>query len=309
MKTKKYLSILLCAALLIGLLAGCGAKSASGDYGVAYDSAVEAPAAMEEMESNYKLTESGSDASAVLPESRKWIITVNMDAETEDLDALLASLSKKIASLSGYVESQRVYNGSSYSSRRYRSASLTVRIPAERVDDFTEEVSGLSNVVSNYKELEDVTLSYVATESRMKALQTEEERLLELMEQAETMSDLLEIEERLTDVRYELESVTSQLRTYDNLVNYATVYLNIDEVQEYTPVQERTLWERISQGFVASLRGLWNGIVEAMAWVIINLPYLVVVGAVILVIVVLLRRRKNRRAAKRTEPENKQDQT
>ena len=104
----------------------------------------------------------------------------------------MEALNGKISGLGGYVEDQDSYNGSMYSSRRYRSASLTVRIPAERVDEFTEEMSGIANVVSTNLSREDITLSYVATESRVKALQTEEARLLELMEQAETMADLLE---------------------------------------------------------------------------------------------------------------------
>ena len=38
------------------------------------------------------------------------------------------------------------------------------------------------------------------------------------------------------DVRYQLESVTSQLRVLSNQVDYATIDLSIEQVQEYTPV-------------------------------------------------------------------------
>ena len=254
---KKMTAILVTLCMLAALLAGCGGASKSTQ---AFDAAAAAPAeaangAYYDMESAKSedggLT--GDTDSTVLPEGRKWIITVNMSAETEDLDALMEALNGKISGLGGYVEDQDSYNGSMYSSRRYRSASLTVRIPAERVDEFTEEMSGIANVVSTNLSREDITLSYVATESRVKALQTEEARLLELMEQAETMADLLEIESRLTDVRYELENRASQLRLYDNQVDYATIYLSIDEVQEYTPVEEPTVWERISGGFVSSV--------------------------------------------------------
>ena len=55
-------------------------------------------------------------------------------------------------------------------------------------------------------------------------------------------------------MRYELENRASQLRLYDNQVDYATIYLSIDEVQEYTPVEEPTVWERISGGFVSSIK-------------------------------------------------------
>lgn len=305
---KKMTAILVTLCMLAALLAGCGGASKSTQ---AFDAAAAAPAeaangAYYDMESAKSedggLT--GDTDSTVLPEGRKWIITVNMSAETEDLDALMEALNGKISGLGGYVEDQDSYNGSMYSSRRYRSASLTVRIPAERVDEFTEEMSGIANVVSTNLSREDITLSYVATESRVKALQTEEARLLELMEQAETMADLLEIESRLTDVRYELENRASQLRLYDNQVDYATIYLSIDEVQEYTPVEEPTVWERISGGFVSSIKGVGNGLLDLLVWVLAKSPYLVILGGVTAGVVVLIKKRKTRRAAKKAAKQN-----
>lgn len=300
MKARKWISLLVCLVLALGLLSGCGAKNSS--YEMAYDSGVaETWAAAETpMAANgtASLTDTGASTTAV-PQNRKWIVTVDMDAETEDLDALLESITSQIESLGGYVEDQRVTNGSRYSTSRYRSASLTVRIPAEDVDSFTQKVSGVCNVVRSSKSLEDVTLTYVATESRMNALQTEEARLLELMEQAETMADLLEIEARLTDVRYELERVTSQLRVYDNLVDYATIYLGIDEVTEYTPVEEETLWQRIGGGFVRSLKGLGETLLDVAVWLIVNLPYLVVLAAIGWAIVAITRRLRRKKAVKK----------
>ncbi len=307
MKTKKYVSLLLCALLLTGLLTGCGSDNKAMMSAGSYDMAVaeEAPAARND--SGGILTETGASGSTVLPQSRKWIVTVHLDAETEDLDGLMADLDETIAALNGYVEDQNVYNGSTYSSRRYRSASLTVRIPAEDVDQFTQQVAGIANVVSKETNRQDVTLSYVATESRMTALQTEEARLLELMAQAETMSDLLEIEARLTDVRYELESVTSQLRLYDNQIDYATIYLSLSEVQEYTPVEEPTLWERISSGFLSSLKGLGSGLLDLMVWLIVSSPYLVVMAVIALIVVLLAKRaRKHRKAKKAPKDESQQ---
>lgn len=305
---KKMTAFLVTLCMLAALLAGCGGASKSTQ---AFDAAAAAPAeaangAYYDMESAKSedggLT--GDTDSTVLPEGRKWIITVNMSAETEDLDALMEALNGKISGLGGYVEDQDSYNGSMYSSRRYRSASLTVRIPAQRVDEFTEEMSGIANVVSTNLSREDITLSYVATESRVKALQTEEARLLELMEQAETMADLLEIESRLTDVRYELENRASQLRLYDNQVDYATIYLSIDEVQEYTPVEEPTVWERISGGFVSSVKGVGNGLLDLLVWVLAKSPYLVILGGVTAGVVVLIKKRKTRRASKKAAKQN-----
>ena len=300
---KKYISCLLALVLVLGLLTGCGgaresvAFKSEANYDYAMEAAAEAPMAMESGLS----TGSGAEMrEAAVPENRKWIVTVYLSAETENLDTLTANLDTQIASLGGYVENQSVYNGSSYETYRRRNANLTIRIPADKTDSFVESVGEFSNVTSQEKNREDITLTYVATESRMKALQTEETRLLELLAQAETMEDLLTIEERLTDVRYELESVTSQMRLYDNQVDFATIHLNISEVKEYTPVEEPTFWERITKGFADSIEGVGEGIVDFIAWVIIASPYLVIYG-ILLVVVIFLARRIRRSCKARKE--------
>lgn len=308
MKKKTFAPLLLALLMLCAMLTGCGAATKSAAT-PAYDMAVaeeameaEAPAANGALRGS---STANAEGSAALPESRKWIVTVHLSAETEDLDTLTKALDERITAMNGYVEDQSVYNGSTYANRRYRNANMTIRIPAEDVDRFTEEVGGIANVVSKEKNLEDVTLNYVSTESRMQALQTEEARLLEFMEQAETMADLLEIEARLTDVRYELESVTSQLRLYDNQIDYATIYLSIEEVQEYTPVEEPTTWERITEGFTGSLKGLKEGTVDLLVWLIVSSPYLVVT-ALAAALVLLLVKRARKAANKKKAPKNEE---
>lgn len=297
---KKTVSFIACLLLLLGLTA-CGAAT-GGSYKTeaAAPMAMNAAAPMEEMAMDAALSEGAAEpSSTALPQNRKWIITVYMDAETEDLDTAITGIDAHITGMGGYVEDQRVYNGSTYASHRYRNANLTVRIPAEKVDEFTEKVAGIANVVSKEKNLEDITLSYTATESRMKALQTEEARLLELLAEAETMSDLLEIEARLTDVRYELESVTSQLRLYNNQVDFATIHLSLSEVQEYTPVEEPTFFERIRSTFSDALEGLGDGIVNITVFLVGNSPYLLVYGLIGAAIILPVRRTMRRRKAKK----------
>ena len=282
---KKILSLLLCFSLLCCLTAcGGSAKNTSAMGVMREEAAAEAPAMMADNAATLKGT---GNSTPSLPEGRKWIITIDMNVETDDLDTLMADLDQKINALDGYVEDQNIHNGSNYASHRYRSANLTVRIPDEKVDQFTDDVSGMANVVSQNLRREDITLQYVATSSRVTALETEEARLLELLAKAETMEDLLEIEARLTDVRYELENYASQLRLYDNQVDYATIYLYIEEVQEYTPVEEPTFFERIQTTFSDALEGLGDGIVNITVFLVGNSPYLLTFGILAFVIIKL----------------------
>ena len=278
MKMKKLLAFVLVLVVTASVLAGCGASSVNKDMAMPEAAApMEAP-----MKNNMVMAGSAVTADTIRQESgQKLIRRVNIDAETEDLEELLAELTAQIGALDGYIENQELYNGSAQSSYRHRSANLTVRIPADKLDSFVQQVKGVSNVVSYNESQEDVTLTYVSTESRIKALETEQARLLELLAQAQNMSDLLEIEARLTDVRYELESVTSQLLVLANKVDYATVRLYISQVREYTEVEEQTVWQRIATGFKSNLKDMGEGAVDFFVWVITYSPQLVLAVALI----------------------------
>lgn len=303
---KKLFTLTLAALMVAGLLSGCGGSSkATADMAVAQEAMVESPAAS----MGGVLTNStGSAGNSIADTEQKLIKTVRMDVETEDLEALLPQINEKIGALGGYIEEQELNNGSSYSSYRYRSASLTVRVPAENLSSFVEDVQGVSNVVTYNESTENVTLTYVSTESRMKALEVEQERLLELLAKAENMTDLLEIEARLTDVRYELESVTSQLRVLSNQVDYATIHLYISQVRVYTETEPQTVWQRIGSGFKENLHDIGEDLTDFFVWVVTYSPQLLFWAAVIAVAIVIIKRRTaKKKVAKAPRQEKEED--
>lgn len=244
---------------------------------------------------------------AVSVQNQKLIRKMTVEAETADLDMLLAALDDKITSLGGYVENQYVRNGNNSAIRNYRYAELTIRIPADRLEEFFNHVRGQSNVVYYQESADDVTLSYVATQSRVKALETEQVRLLELLAKAENMTDLLQIEQRLTEVRTELEKVTSQLRLYDNMVDYGTLRLTVTEVREFTVVEEETVWQRISSGFGDNLKKLGMFLTDTFVLLIVGLPYCIPIGVTIIIVVLAVKLVKGKHVKKKTEKEPPKD--
>ena len=177
----KKLSIILALLLTISLLAGCSAPSRS-------DSMMNAGAA--EGEGIYDSNSSGESAEII---GRKLIRTITIEAETKDLDGLLADIDSQLVALGGYVQSKQVRGSATSGSRRY--ASMTLRIPAEKLDQFVNHVSGATNVLSNSETTEDVTLKFIATESRIAALEAEEARVMELIGKAESLNELLTLEQ------------------------------------------------------------------------------------------------------------------
>ena len=304
------------------LLGGCGSKAdrssaTAADMKMAEEAAYDADGAylsddiysVDSAEVTDVVAEDGAVTPQVEDTSRKLIKNVNLSVETETFEELLATITEKTESFSGYIEESYTYNGSNYYGRGTRNASMTVRIPAQQLDAFLSSVSEVSNVISRNDSVSDVTLQYVDMESHKKALTAEQDRLLELLEQAESVEDIITIESRLSDVRYQIESMESQLRTLQNQVSYSTVYLDIQEVEKLTPVEEQTRGEMIREGFVDSLYGVGNGLLDFGTAVIIDLPYLVVWAAVILLVILIIRllrkHRKNKEQKKMQEKQEK----
>lgn len=244
---------------------------------------------------------SGSDS----VKKRKLITTVSIEAETETLDSILQRVESEVTAFGGYIESSyiaqdRTYVGNNTYTNR-RRATMTLRVPENKLETILSTLSGETNVLEESRTTEDITLTYVDIESRKKSLETQRESLLRLLEQAETVEDIITIEDRLSYVNYEIERMGGQLRTYDNLVDYATVHLTLREVVEYTPVQEEpeTVMSRIAKGFSYNLKRVGGGIVDFFVWFVSSLPQIAVFAVVIAIFVKAMKWLKKRRDAKR----------
>ncbi len=276
-------------------------------------------AAMEEAAAAYEMDaaagmsvgfngESGSVS--VANPGRKLIRNVNLSLESKDYDNFTSSVIEKIRVLGGYVENSSSSSPSVSSDSAYRYArnmNITARIPADRLDAFVDGVCAESNLTYKSENVDDVTLQYSDTESRKKSLVEEQNRLNELMKKAETVEDLIKIEERLSEVRYQLESIESQLRTYDNQVDYSTVYLDITEVVDYTPQQEATLGEKISEGFSGCIHGLGRFFAGLFVFIISYSPVLILLAAVVTGVVFLVKKKSSKAQDSKAQDSKAQD--
>ena len=224
--------------------------------------------------------------------------------------AELDSASQKIKDLGGYIQDSSVWGSSSdYSSSR--SASYTLRIPSDKLDEFIDVVETLGNVTYKNESVDDVTLRYVDVDSHKKALETEQERLLALLEKAENVEDIITIENRLSDVRYELENYESQIRLLDNQIDYSTVYVDISEVSRVTDTGKQGFFEEVASRFSDSVYVVLMGLRGFAIGILGSLPILVVWGVILAVVVILLRKfvfKKSKKNKKNTDQTNENQQ-
>ncbi len=236
-------------------------------------------------------------SAAAAKAARKLIRTVNLNVETTEFDDLIASITQFVEASGGYIEQSDLSGRSISSSSSRRYASITARVPSTQVDAFLSQMNEKSNVTYRSENVQDVTLQYTDIESRKKSLAIEQERLWELLEKADSLDAVIALEERLSEIRYELERFESQLRTYDNQVDYSTIYISIDEVAVFTPTEPDSVMTRIQKGFTRNLKNVGNGFVNFFVWFVSSLPTLLVWAVFITIIALIVRavmkRRKN----------------
>lgn len=248
-------------------------------------------------------TQSGTAGTDSTASERKLVRTVNISAETEDIDDFETKLTKQVQDAGGYLEYSSRNGGTpiyyadgtdgtgsydtSYSSPQTQTGSYTARIPDDKLDAFTEQISGETNVLSRSAQVDDITLQYNDTDTRRTALKTEQKQLLSMMESTDNVQDLIAIEQQLTDVNAQLQDLESQIKLYDNQVDYATVSIDVTEVRAYTPAQEKDPLSRMREGLYKSWNKLLSNLKEFGIWFVINLPF-IVFWLIVLMIVLLI---------------------
>lgn len=241
---------------------------------------------------------------------RMVIRNAELNVQTLDFDEFMTGLNRRVIDMGGYYESSSVDRTGYYERGRMRSASLIVRIPADKLDEFLAEVDGLGNVISREESVEDVTDSYEDTEARLAATRTEYETLLGLLAKAESLDDIMKLQNRLTEVRYQMESYEAKLRSYDSRIEYSSVRMYVSEVLREDPVEPESFSEEVSRRFNESLSDVGDGFTRFAKWFIGNLPHivttLVIIGVPVLVIVLLATAPARRRAKINKEYEKKQ---
>ena len=251
------------------------AKSASdgaySGYGNSYAyqdvAAYASEAMMEESSSGYSDPEYSMQTGNLLKdENKKVILTANMMMETKDLDETTSCLLEKVNTYGGYVQKSSSYTRNS-STRVYEA---TLRIPAEHYSEFISELKTAGNTLSYNDEIEDVTDSYTDIQARINSLKAQETKVLEFYDKAESIEDLMSVESRLSDLRYQIEYYEAQIKNYDLLIAYSTLYITVTETTIYTP-ENPGFFSRLAGSFTDGWHDFMGGVGDFLIDVVYNI--------------------------------------
>lgn len=297
-----------CLAILFAILfvfTGCGSakytENISCDTAAATESAADyydENAWMEEkgeMEAVEDVSDGGSDLGTKSEEvenaGRKLIKRYNLSVETREFEELISYIQTALDGTDGYIESSSM-SGTTIDGGGSRSAYFTLRVPVSDADSFLDDLGKRAHITYQSENVEDVTLAYVDTKSRIESLRIEQETLMEMLEQADTLENIIAIQSRLTEVRYQTESYESQIRTYDNLVEYTTISVDVYEVLRETSVNDGSFGERLKDNFADGFYNFGQSIQNFVIWLAGAVPVLLVLMVILIVLRLIFKKIK-----------------
>lgn len=204
----------------------------------------------------------------------KLIYRGSMEMETTAFDDASVELRALVERCGGHMQSSNLR----YSSSGYRSAEYVVRVPAAQYRTFFTTAGELCHVTWKNEETEDVSMVYYDTAGRLKTQETKLTRLQELLQKAETMEDIITLESAISETEYAIDSLSGELRHYDDLVDYSTVTINLQEVYKLSNTGEpaESFGDRLGAafrsgilGFAGAMESLAVGVAYAWVWLLL----------------------------------------
>ena len=331
MKTIRHASKLLLVLLLITLLfgvmyAGCssGAPSApqkaneSAIYDeMEYDSTVggNAPAAAPSATAapagsgGYNEEQGIDNAFGVPEDGRKVIRSASLVIETKEFDNDMMALQNKATELGGYIETSNVQGRKPIEwNEAGRNAYMSFRIPTAKLGGFLTAAQSVGLVVEQQLGSDDITSQYFDTESHVNTLRIQLSRLEAILAESAKLEDVLKLETEIARVRYEIEALTTDLKRWDRLVDYATVRIDLYELSTLQRPTNTTAPITLGDRMRDTLSRSFNGVLDFLEDLLIILvallpvlPILAVIGAIIWLIVRGARKRAKLAEQKRRE--------
>lgn len=303
----RWLCVCACFVLILGVMTACGKSNDAAEKEIVLaDGMSEVGASGGKGDALLSEQIEGSQTQESQKEDPLKIIrTVRISAETQHFEDAIREIEGAVASLGGYVGSSEVQGANLVQKDRgtipRRFASYTLRIPAERLDEFLSVAGNAVHITSTQSTAEDVTNDYYDVEARLSVLETERQLLERMLAESTNVANMISVEERLYDVIYEIESYESALRVYDNKVAYSTIVLQLNEVVNLT-VTEETFGSRVKNALSESWQRFVEGAQDFLILLIYALPVILILAALggviggVTVASVKRRRKKNQKS-------------
>jgi hypothetical protein len=263
-----------------------------------FDNAAGAPAPMEapagiEEETMRAITQTGQAADRIVIKNAREELVV--DAPDKSMEAI----GRMAEEMGGYIVAANMYQSFLENGQEVPRASITVRVPADRLDEALQRIEAESDQLPRNKTIDsqDVTAEYTDLQSRLRNLEAAEAQLVEIMDDAVRTEDVLNVYNQLVSIREQIEVTKGQIRYFDESAKLSAISVELIANAAVQPITTGG-WEPVGvvKEAVEALIRAFQTLAEAAIWlVIVVLPVLLVALIPLALIVIVVRRARARR--------------
>jgi hypothetical protein len=243
----------------------------------------------------------------IAPEqTRKIIKNGNVSLKAADVQTKMQEITALVGNSGGYVESSYVdnivqpismeanQNAKAAVETTTMIANMTIKVPAEKFESSFQTIIGMGKLVNQSSNSNDITSQYKDIEARVVNLKVQEKHLQEIMTKATNVEDTLKVEVELNRVRTEIDIMTGNLKNWDQLVEYSTLYINMTEVKEaeLKKVDMPGVLQNAKDGFISTINTIRYGMEKLFVFLVSAVPYILIVGVALLLTVFWIKKKK-----------------
>lgn len=215
---------------------------------------------------------------------RALVRTAQLSVEADDPIGATRRVRAAVAGAAGTVAQE---------SSTDSGAQLTVRVPADRLDQLIDSIAGLGHVTNRTAQVVDATEDVVDLNARVASQRASVDRVRALLAEARSIGDVVAIESELTRREADLDSLTGRLNAVKDQVALSTLTVDVEKA----PITKTE--NRPPTGFLAGVAAGWDGLQAAAsatgAVVGFLLPFLPVVAVILGLVWMGRRLARNRR--------------
>lgn len=229
-----------------------------------------------------KAMRSANQSNAV-PE-RKIVYRADLTIETTDLVGTREKILNLMETENGILE---------YNEQNEQQFYLSLKIPAEKFEEFLNEAKAVGRVIYSSISANDVTEQYIDTETRLTSKRALLEKYQSYLPQAKDLKEILEVEAQINSVTTELEQWEGRLQRLEKEVAYSSVSVRL---KLPTYVEKEDDAKTIADLFLS----IGKNLRIAFAYIALGLIYIAAVGGpfiaavVIIALCIRIARRKKR---------------
>ncbi|MGB9640834.1 MAG: DUF4349 domain-containing protein, partial [Anaerolineales bacterium] len=219
-----------------------------------------------------------------LNSDRMVIKNANLTLIVKDPVKSMDAITQIAEKMGGYVVSANLNQTQSQSGKSLPHASITIRVPAEKLNDTLKEIKLLSPQLPESENIEsqDITSQYTDLDSRLRNLKDTEEQLRKIMDQAYSTEDVLSVYNQLTQVREQIEVIEGQMKYYRESAALSSISTELIAEEAVEPLSIAG-WKPVgvARDALQALINAMKYIVNIVIWLVIFiLPIFIVLYAI-----------------------------